>query len=155
MKMNKHTSWLGERVNYSELSGKEQESFNSAKLKSIMTNWGYLESFTVNGDKWGPDIIFYRSSDGNILKVQLKGRPVLDKHYCGKDIHVAFEDKTTSTWYVYSHDEVLDNVIHAGKLAGTKSWDIHGAWSWSYIPVWLSVILEKWIITQEVMIEMD
>jgi hypothetical protein len=151
--MNKHTAWLGERVIYSELSGKEQESFNSARLKALMTNWGYLESFTVNGDKWGPDIIFYRSSDGSVLKVQLKGRPVLDKHYFGKDIYVAFEDKITATWYVYSHDDVLNEVLETGRLIGTESWNVKGGWSWSYIPSWLNAVLDKWIIASEVINE--
>ena len=80
----KENCWLGKRTVYSNLSGKEQESFNSARLKSVMASWGYLEAFTVNGDKCGADLLFYRSYDGSVLKVQLKGRPTLDKKYSGK-----------------------------------------------------------------------
>ena len=139
--------WLGESTVYNDLSGKEQESFNSARLKSVMTKWGYLEAFTINGDKWGADILFYRSADGEVLKVQLKGRPVLDKHYCGKDIHIAFEDKISSTWYVYPHDELMERVLDTGRLTGTQSWDSRGGWSWSYIPAWLDKIICRWSIS--------
>ena len=111
-----------------------------------MANWGYLEAFTVNGDKWGADILFYRSSDATVMKVQLKGRPFLDRHYCGKDIYVAFQDKTSSKWYVYPHDDVMNAVLSTGRLVGTKSWDVKGSWSWSYIPPWLGEIIAEWEI---------
>ena len=146
MIQSKETCWLGESTSYKDLGSKEQESFNSARLKSVMTKWGYLEAFTINGDKWGADILFYRSSDGAVLKVQLKGRPFLDKHYCGKDIHIAFEDKTTQVWYVYPHDDLMEVVLKSGRLLGTQSWDTRGSWSWSYIPKWLGKIITKWTI---------
>jgi len=141
--------WLGKSIEYGNLSGKEQESFNSAKLKSIMANWGYLEAFNVNGDKWGADLLFYRSSDGNVLKVQLKGRPVLNRHYCEKEVYVAFEDKNTCKWYVYPHDKVMNDILSTGRLVGTKSWDLKGGWSWSYCPPWLEKILEPWEVTHK------
>jgi len=143
---NRETCWLGESTTYKDLGSKEQESFNSARLKSVMANWGYLEAFTINGDKRGADILFYRSSDGAVLKVQLKGRPVLDKHYYGKDIHIAFEDKAACVWYVYPHDELMNTVLKSGRLSGTKSWDERGSWSWSYVPQWLEKVISKWSI---------
>jgi len=140
--------WLGEKVSYDCLGAKEQESFNASQLKAVMSNWGYLEAFNINGDKWGADILFYRSSDGKVLKVQLKGRPVLDKHYVGKDIYIAFEDKNTKTWYLYPHDDVMVQVIESGRLVGTESWDKRGGWSWSYSPKWLGEILSQWSVTR-------
>ena len=131
---------------YDSLGSKEQESFNASQLKAVMSHWGYLEAFSINGDKWGADILFYRSHDGDVLKVQLKGRPVLDKHYTGKDIYIAFEDKRSKTWYLYPHDDVMNQVIGTGRLVGTESWDNHGGWSWSYSPAWLSKILMQWIL---------
>ena len=38
----------------------------------------------------GVDFIFYRESDGEIRKVQLKGRWPIDRKYVGRDIWVAF-----------------------------------------------------------------
>lgn len=140
----KGNCWLGERVSYRQLSGKEQESYNAAKLRALMAEWGYLESFTVNGDKHGADLLFYRSSDGYILKVQLKGRPTLAKAYSDKDIYIAFQDKRTGSWYVYNHDTILEQTLALGKLAGTISWDEKGVWSWSGIPSWLNNILKSW-----------
>ena len=142
----KENCWMGDSVAYEELSGKEQESFNSAILKSVMAKGGYLEAFTVNGDKWGADLLFYRSSDGNVMKVQLKGRPFLSKKYCNKDIYIAFPDKDRCRWFVYSHDDVMNAVLSTGRLVGTKSWDVQGGWSWSYIPPFLEEILAEWEI---------
>lgn len=147
MKM-KHTiqCHLGKAVRYEQLSGKEQESFNAAHLKSLMATWGYLEAFVVNGDKHGADLLFYRSSDGNVLKVQLKGRPTIHKEYANKDIYVAYEDKVTRTWYVYNHDDVMEEILALGKCVGTDSWDIKGSWSWPTPPLWLKNILESWVV---------
>jgi hypothetical protein len=137
---------LGKAVRYEQLSGKEQESFNAAHLKSLMATWGYLEAFVVNGDKHGADLLFYRSSDGNVLKVQLKGRPTIHKEYANKDIYVAYEDKKTGKWYVYNHDTIMNEILALGKCAGTQSWDERGSWSWSSSPAWLATIMKKWIV---------
>tara|TARA_Y100001936_G_scaffold241507_1_gene277460 strand:- start:355 stop:873 length:519 start_codon:yes stop_codon:yes gene_type:complete len=136
--------WLGVQTQYHTLSGKEQESYNAAKLRALMADWGYLEAFTVNGDKHGADLLFYRAEDGNIMKVQLKGRPTLNKAYKGKDIYIAFQHKSTGKWYVYDHDSVLASTLDLGHLAGTKSWDVKGSWSWPTIPAWLDHLLSGW-----------
>lgn len=147
MKMNNELKChLGNAVRYELLSGKEQESFNAAHLKSLMASWGYLEAFVVNGDKHGADLLFYRSSDGKVLKVQLKGRPTINKEYANKDIYVAYEDKSKGKWYVYNHDAVMNKTLALGKCAGTKSWDERGSWSWSSPPGWLQNILCEWVV---------
>jgi len=139
--------WLGNPTQYENLSGREQESFNAAHLMGHMANWGYLEGQKINGDKFGADLLFYRSSDGNVLKVQLKGRVTLCKHYKGKNIHVAFRDKETDDWFVYDHDTVLQQVLDKGHLAGTQSWETTGGWSWSSNPLWLKHLMEPWRIS--------
>lgn len=138
--------WLGPKVQYKSLSGKEKESYNTAKLKSTMADWGYLEAFTINGDKHGADLLFYRSTDGDVMKVQLKGRPTLSKSYTGKGIYVAFQDKGTGKWFMYNHDEILGTVLDLGKLEGTVSWEQAGSWSWSSTPDWLQTVLAKWAV---------
>ncbi len=136
--------WLGEKVQYDELSGKEKESYNAAKLRALMATWGYLEAFTVNGDKHGADLLFYRASDGDILKVQLKGRATLNKAYQGKDIYIAFQHKKTGDWYVYNHDLIMASTLDLGQLIGTESWDTKGSWSWPTLPSWLHSLLSSW-----------
>lgn len=137
---------FGPPIDYTRLSGKEQESYNTAKLRSTLADRGFLEGFKVNGDKWGADMLFYRASDGLVLKVQLKGRATLDRHYVGKDIYVAFPSARDDSWYIYPHDEVLEATLALGKLVGTKSWTEKGGWSWPSPPVWLEKILKKWRI---------
>ena len=136
--------WLGSKTQYSTLSGKEQESYNAAKLRSKMADWGYLEAFNVNGDKHGADLLFYRSNDGNIMKVQLKGRATLSKNYVDKEMYVAFQDKSSGQWYMYDHDQVLGTTLDLGKMKGSESWDGAGSWSWSSVPTWLKTVLKKW-----------
>ena len=140
--------WLGKPVRYEKLSGKEQESYNTAHLQSLMADWGYLECARVNGDKHGADLLFYRSTDSNVLKVQLKGRPTLNKSYAGKGIYVAFEDKQKKKWYVYDHDVVMNAALDQKKMTGTQSWEERGSWSWSYQPRWLENLLKDWEIPQ-------
>lgn len=101
-----------------------------------MADYGYLEHMRVNGDKEGADIIFYRSSDCSVLKIQVKGRMTLKKNYSNKDLFVAFpgrsEDKTC--WHIYNHDELLIKVLEESNISETESWNIHGSYSWPRIP---------------------
>ena len=140
--------WLGESIEYEKLSGKEQESYNASLLMGQMAQWGYLEGQKINGDKHGADLLFYRSSDGSVLKVQLKGRVTLSKHYQGKGLCVAFRNRSTGDWFLYDHDQILEKVISLGHLEGTKSWDMTGGWSWSAEPLWLQNILQPWRINK-------
>ena len=140
--------WLGSTVGYDDLSSREQESYNTAHLMGQMAEWGYLEGHKVNGDKWGADLLFYRSTDGDVMKVQLKGRVTLSRHYRGKGLHVAYRDRATGDWYLYNHDIILDEVLSRGHLVGTKSWEDKGGWSWSSNPQWLQALLEPWNITR-------
>ena len=114
-----------------------------------MSEWGYLEGHKVNGDKWGADLLFYRSEDGDVMKVQLKGRVTLSRHYRGKGIHVAYRNRATGEWYLYNHDIILDEVLALGHLKGTKSWEEKGGWSWSSNPTWLQNLIDPWNITRE------
>ncbi len=135
------SSCLGAPVQYDALSGKEQEAYNAAHLMGVMACRGYLESFKVNGDKHGADLLFYRSRDAHVLKVQLKGRPTLVKEYEGKDLHIAYLDRQHDCWYIYPHDEVMQATLAMGKMAGTVSWAITGCYSWPGPPKWMRDIL--------------
>lgn len=121
---------------YDTLSSKEKESYNTAKLISEMAEYGYLEHMRVNGDKHGADIIFYRSSDCSVLKVQLKGRLTFKKSYIGKELCVAFpiRQNNKTSWYLYDHDELLNVVLEQSNIASTSSWLENGSYSWPKIP---------------------
>ena len=142
----RQSSWLGQQIVYTELGGKEQESYNAAQLISMMAQYGYLESAKINGDKWGPDLLFYRSSDADVKKVQLKGRATFAKHYMGKDIHIAFP--LDGHWYMYPHDEMAKACEGKASWIGTESWKSPtGGYSWGNPPRWMRDELEQWRIT--------
>ena len=137
--------WLGKKVKYEDLGSKEQESYNAAKLMTVMAEYGYLEVCKVNGDKWGADLLFYRSSDSDVKKVQLKGRATFAKHYMGKDIHIAFP--LGEDWYLYHHDEMAKSCEGKSTWLGTESWQSPtGGYSWRNPPKWMQEELSKWRI---------
>ena len=139
-------SWLGKTIEYERLSGKEQESYNASKLSAIMSEYGYLECARINGDKWGADLLFYRASDADVKKVQLKGRATFSKHYTGKDLYVAYPD--TDGWYMYPHDELVAAAHPASSWSKTLSWmSEEGGYSWNVTPMWLKKLLNSWKIS--------
>ena len=139
--------WLGNEIKYDNLSNKEQESYNAVHLMKEMSRWGYLESSKINGDKHGADLLFYRAKDGDVKKVQLKGRVTFDKKYKDKDLFIAFQDKRKDRWYVYPHDVVVKQAMVMSSWALSKSWTEEGGYSWKPVPAWLVDILEPWKIT--------
>ena len=145
----KQDCWLGNLICYTDLDGKGQESYNSSKLVSIMADYGYLESAKINNDKWGADLLFYRASDTDVKKVQLKGRATFSKHYMGKDLYIAFPD--TDVWYMYPHDKVVELARPNRSWSQTLSWlSPDGGYSWNVTPLWLRQILRPWIISRNI-----
>ena len=140
--------WLGKRVKYHTLGHKEKESFNTARLISIMSTWGYLEATRINGDKHGADLLFYRASDGDVKKIQLKGRASIDRKYEGKDLYIAYPVKKQGCWYIYPHDEVMNLSLKQSSWHKTKSWREGGGYSWRTPPKWLSKILKPWKVPE-------
>ena len=140
--------WLGKKVKYHNLGHKEKESYNSAHLMSIMAKWGYLEASKINGDKHGADLLFYRSSDGDVMSIQLKGRVTLDKKYLGKNLYIAYPVKREGCWYVYPHDIVMKQSLGSSSWFKTKSWEEKGGYSWRSPPKWLVKLLEPWKIPE-------
>ena len=111
------------KINYEGLKPKQQENYNFHKISSVLAEYGY--SCVRLSDDWnGADFLALHISGGNDLKVQLKGRLAFDKKYMGKNLHVAFRDG--SDWFLYPHDEVLEQLISNGIMTGTKSWEIKG-----------------------------
>ena len=93
------------KINYNDLNARQKESFNFQKVSAILADFGY---FTMKlSDDWeSADFIAIHYKDKSFLKIQLKGRITFDKKYLNKDLFICFEDKITSTWYLYPHDEV-------------------------------------------------
>ncbi len=74
----------------------------------------------------GVDFILYRERDGEIRKVQLKGRWMIDKKYIGRDIWMAFP--ISGQWYLMPHDQMV-SMGEAEGITKTLSWTDGGAYS--------------------------
>ena len=110
-----------EKINYNDLNARQKESFNFQKVSSILADFGY---FTMKlSDDWeSADFIAIHYKDKSFLKIQLKGRVTFDKKYLNKDLFICFEDKSTSTWYLYPHDEVCRKFSQSRNFQNTSSW---------------------------------
>lgn len=126
-----------QKIEYKNLNSKQKESYNFQKLSSILADYGYT-TYRMHDDYNGAD--FHAIGiDGDILKVQLKGRVAIDKKYFGKDILIGFSNQ--GKWYLYPHDEVF-KIITEHSFGAAK----HRARSISYIPEWLKSTIEKYKI---------
>ncbi len=132
------------RIKYHELKAKQQENYNFHKVASILAEYGF-NSIKLNDDWQGADFLAYHVSGNDTLKIQLKGRLVLDKKYIGKDIYIAFRTED-ECYYLYPHDEVMDAILEKNKINETESWRDRGMYSWPHPPSWILQILENYKI---------
>ena len=115
------------RIEYKKLNSKQQENYNFHKIASRLADYGY-NSILLSDDWEGADFIACHINGKDFLKVQLKGRMVVDKKYLGKDIFIAcrYNDK----WYLYPHDKILNALFEQDLIKDTKSWEEKGNYSW-------------------------
>lgn len=101
-----------------------REVINRNELVSLALGNGYNAFLPVYDG--GVDFILYRESDGDLRKVQLKGRWYIDRKYIDRDIWIAFHEQ--GRWYVAPHDYLVEL---AGEMGFTKtsSWMTGGAYS--------------------------
>jgi len=78
----------------------------------------------------GIDFILYRESDGEIRKVQLKGRWTIDRKYLGRDIWIAFP--IAKDWYLIRHDDMVALAEQQG-FTSSKSWKDQGIYNLSKV----------------------
>ncbi len=131
------------KIEYAKLNARQQENFNFQKVAAHLADYGY-NCLRLSDDWHGADFIACHIDGSRFLKVQLKGRLEVDKKYCGKDIYIAF--RYNADWYVYPHDEVMNLFLSHGMMAGTKSWDIGGGYSWGHLSVERLKLLKRYLI---------
>ncbi|MCL1836270.1 MAG: hypothetical protein FWG46_01850 [Treponema sp.] len=134
---------LGRRVDYNSLNARQQEAFNFQKVSAIFAEYGYLV-IKLSDDWNGPDFIALEFNTDHYLKVQLKGRFSFFKKYLNKNIHICFQDKETSIWYLYPHDDLCGIVMK--KSETTASWKDQGGYSFPVISGENRSILEKYAL---------
>ena len=92
------------KIEYSKLNSRQKENYNFHKVASALANYGF-NSMRLNDDWQGADFISVHISNGEMIKVQSKGRFTIDKKYIDKDLYIAFiEDANIK---LYLHDSQL------------------------------------------------
>jgi len=115
------------RISYADLNARQRENYNFQKISAILADFGFA-TIRLSDDWQGADFIAQHIDGSTFLKVQLKGRCTIAKHYLGKDLMLAFPD--TNNWYMIPHDELVDLVLTARPdLAETTSWADRGFYS--------------------------
>lgn len=139
-----------ERIQYRDLPPKGQESYNYHKVAALLADYGF-ECCRLHNDTNGADFLAYHTDRGPI-SVQLKGRPVINKKYLDKKLHIAFplgdRDKPEEwVWFLYPHDDlVLHILVEKRSMTATKSWHDAGNFAWSRVPAWLG----DWLADYEI-----
>ncbi|MEO6298642.1 MAG: hypothetical protein ABIO62_03300 [Paracoccaceae bacterium] len=80
-----------------------REVINRNALVTLALESGYNAYLPVYDA--GVDFILYREGDGDLRKIQLKGRWYIDRKYVGRDIWIAFFG--AGAWYIAPHDELV------------------------------------------------
>lgn len=115
------------KVSYSKLNNKQKENFNFHNLASLLATFGF-NSIWLNDDVQGADFLAV-ANEGEIYKIQLKGRLTFDKKYKGKDIFIAFPEN--NGFYIYPHDVLLKKF--QSRFNKTKSWKDYGSYTYNKI----------------------
>lgn len=124
-----------DRVDYDALNAREKEAFNLARLGAVLAGYGFTLHPLLND--WNAADALASHRDGEVLRIQLKGRATLDKKYINKGLYVAFP--YDGAWLIYDHDALAEAATP--KLEGTASWTEHGLYSWGSPPEWLLTLL--------------
>lgn len=130
-----------ERYPYQKLNPRQQEAYNFQKVSAVLADYGFV-TIRLSSDWRGADFIAQHIDGITFLKVQLKGRPSFDKKYLDRDLFICFCH--AGTWFLYPHDAVLTQVLAAGLLEGTQSWDTNGQYHFPTLTKQLKVLLEPY-----------
>ena len=132
-----------DQVNYKSLNAKQQELYNFHRLAGRLADFGYY-SIKLSDDWQGADFLAVHFNGEDSLKVQLKGRLTFNRKYQGKDIHIAFPHN--EDFFVFPHDELLDQVLMLKNIGNTKDWIENGHYSWPSTPKWALDMMQQYRI---------
>lgn len=133
-----------ERVPYKSLNAKQQENYNFHKVAARLADYGF-NSLRLTDDWQGADFIACHIDGETFLKVQLKGRLVVERKYHGKGIFIAFIHG--DSMFLYDHDRLVGHLEQSNLIgAESKGWHEKGARSWPTPPSWAMKFLEEFRI---------
>jgi hypothetical protein len=119
---------LKTKVDYTKLTGKEQEVINFHKTAAVLADFGF-ECSKISADKNGADMNAYHIETGKTISIQLKGsRATLCKKYMGRGLWIAYIDQNTNEVCFYDHDQAV-SIFEQGPSAQTVSWKTNGQYS--------------------------
>ncbi|MBY4892778.1 hypothetical protein KUL25_08380 [Rhodobacteraceae bacterium N5(2021)] len=135
---------LFSKIDYASLNARQQENYNFHKLAARLAEYGY-NCLRLTDDWQGADLIACHIDGSAFLRVQLKGRLVVDKKYVGKEIYVAFFD--AEHCYVYPHDAFLETLLARGSMdEQSRVWVETGLRSWPITPAWAKEFLADYSV---------
>ncbi len=115
-----------QKVEYNSLNSRQKETRNFHVLAGKLAEYGF-ECIRINDDWEGADFLAWNMRDDVVLKVQLKGRPMIARKYEDADLWMAFP--VNDNWYLIEHDELKAWAKSETNVLDTKSWE-RGAYSW-------------------------
>ena len=135
-----------DKVPYATLNSRQQENRNFHKVAARLADYGF-NCMRLTDDWQGADFIALHVDGKTILKVQLKGRLVIDRKYQTKGIHIAF--LYGDDLFLYDHDAFLAFVEREGKIGeGTRNWHQNGYRLWPTPPSWAMTFLNDYRISR-------
>ena len=133
------------RISYFELNSRQKENYNFQKFAARLADYGF-NSIRLTDDWQGADFIAAHIDGDTFLKVQLKGRLVIDRKYMGKSIHIAFSHG--DDFFLYDHDKFVQHLEINGLIgAGSATWHDGGLRSWPTPPSWALKYLAEYRIS--------
>lgn len=132
------------KVDYKDLNAKQKESYNYQKISAVLADYGFI-TIPLANDWNGADFLAI-PIEGDVLKVQLKGRLTFMKKYMDKDLYICF--RVDQVWYLYSHDELMKELDSELNFLNTSSWIDAGSYSFPTIPPKALKIIEKYKIEE-------
>jgi hypothetical protein len=94
-----------DKIAYECLNSKQKENYNFAKISAVLADYGF-NCLRLSDDWQGADFLACHIDGKTTIKVQLKGRFVIEEKYVGKDIWIAFPYQ--EVWYMYPHDAAVE-----------------------------------------------
>lgn len=117
---------------YRDLNARQKENYNFLKLSAVLADFGFI-TLRLSDDWQGADFIAQHIDGKLFLRVQLKGRLTFQKKYLDKKLHVAFYDDLNDEWYLYPHDELLQQTLTEDEMGSSESWMIKGNYSYPWL----------------------
>lgn len=133
------------KVDYKDLNAKQKESYNYQKISSVLADYGFI-TIPLANDWNGADFLAI-PIEGDVLKVQLKGRLTFMKKYLDKNLYICF--RIEQDWYLYPHDELINELVASGEnLFNTDSWVHEGGYSIGKISAKILKLIEKYKVQE-------